>query len=271
MHTRPQYRVNQSGWNFCVWPVLALLLSMAGASTTLQASYIMNQIGSGSITTSGTTAGDNVFFASAITLNRSATGYGDTSPNHPEVIEGVYYTYSFTVPGNLNNEADFDAQIQMGGLWSGWGDPGNGIWQNGPTSSSWNRGIRYQHRYPGETATTQPATSYVPPTSTIAVPSVGDVLSVSVLLLGLTNDIQFIYSNLTTGESFTYTYLFSADPSSAVPTGNLTFDRITFRTDSGPITMDYTYGTLHIVPEPTRALLLMLGICGALMHRRRQG
>lgn len=245
----------------------AITIASLSLVTPATASYVMQQVGAGTATLVGenTTKMASVSF-STLTLNRSAVGYGDTSPANPTVIEGVYYTYTFTVPGS-GSTPRFDVQNQMSGLWSGWGDPANGIYQNGPTSSSWSRGTRYQHRYPGDTTTSFP-TGQTPPVSTIPLPAVGDVLSVGVYLLGLTNDIDFVYSNLTTGDSFTYTYKFTDTPSSGVPTGNLSFNGISFRSDANVTTMDYTFGTLHVVPEPSRTLLLSLAISLILLRRK---
>ncbi|WP_166442538.1 PEP-CTERM sorting domain-containing protein [Phragmitibacter flavus] len=251
--------------------LVTLLLSLSAGllPREVDAAYVLNQVGSGTATltiapppASQTQASGTVNFA-AITVNRSAPGFGDTTMNNPNVIEGAYYTYTFTAPGTAN----FDVQNQMGGLWSGWGSPNNGIFQNGPTTSSWARGLRYQHRYPDDTTSSFPVGSTVPNNTTLAVPTAGDILSVGIYLNAISNEIDYVYSNLTTGESFSYTFT-----NAGVPADNiLSFNNIAFRSDSGITTFAYTYGTLAVVPEPGRIslLALALGICVLRRSRRR--
>lgn len=244
----------------------ALLLALIALCpvSAVQAAYLITQVGSGTATLSVTsppnagTAGSASF--STITVNRSAVGFGDTSQNNAAVIEGAYYTYSFTAPSTTN----FDVQNAMGGLWSGWGSPGNGAFQRGPTTSSWSRATRYQHDYPGGTTSSSPIGSAVPLNITLAVPTAGDRLSVGIYFNALTNEIDYVFSNLTTGQVFSYTFT-----NASIPAGNQTFSGITFRSDTGITSMDYTYGTLHVVPEPSRLLLISLAAMGLLLRRRR--
>lgn len=257
---------------------LCLLTFLGLSATPLQAAVIMTnygnltQVGSGTIPTGATgtfvTAPFTTLEQSLMQVNRSAAGFG----SHTSTVEGVYFTYSFTasVAGSVPSQARFDAQIQMGGIWSGWGND-IGKWQNGPTTSSWSRLTRYQHVYPGGTPTSTVVLVGSEPSpdpsvllnSTLAVPRVGDVLSVTVMLNAVNNTISSIYSNLTTGETFEYTFL---NPN--VPTGNLSFSNMQFRSDSNISSFNYSFGTL-VAPEPSRAILLLVGGISLFGTRRR--
>jgi hypothetical protein len=256
--------------SFLHFPPLGwLLLALLGAvfTSASQAAYVLTEVGSGTATltlppppSASNQAMGSVSFA-AITVNRSAPGFGDVTNNNPGVIEGAYYTYTFVTPSTAN----FDVQHTMGGLWSGWGSPGNGAFQRGPTTSSWSRALRYQHDYPGTNPTSSaPVGSTVPPNTTLDVPTAGDLLSVGVYMNAITDSIDYIFSNLTTGQTFSYTFT-----NAGLPTGNISFSGISFRSDTGITSFDYTYGTLAVIPEPDRLLLLGLAGMPLLLRRRR--
>lgn len=272
--------LSSSLYFWCLAAVLCL------GVTSLQAAVIMTnygnltQVGSGTKATGATGTFVTESFSTAeqalMQVNRSATGFG----LHTSAVEGVYFTYSFTasVAGSNPLLARFDAQIQMnsqlGYIWSGWGQD-IGKWQNGPTTSSWSRGTRYQHVYPGGTPTSTVNLVNNEPTpdasvllnSTLAAPRVGDVLSATVMLNAVNNTISSIYTNVTTGETFVYTFL---NPN--ISGGNLlSFNNIQFRSDSNISSFNYSFGTL-VAPEPGRAVLLLVGgICllGVRQRRRR--
>ncbi len=54
-------------------------------------------------------------------------------------------------------------------------------------------------------------------------------------------------------------------------TGTFTLDVSSLNLGGLIASFDNSSGILSIAPEPSRALLLMLGLCGALMRRRRMG
>jgi hypothetical protein len=206
-----------------------------------------------------------------MTINRSAPGFGETGGIDMTTVEGVFYTYTFAANPNATNT--FDVQNQMNQLWSGWGSPNNGLWQRGPTSSTWNRGVRFQHDYPTGTATNRSSTDPDPtfPTdlnTSIHPPAAGDLLRVEVYLDAIRNEIDYIYHNLTAGQSYSYTV---TQPFAGVPLTNLSFNSIQFRTDvsGGATQFAYTFGTFGVVPEPSRALLLAMAPLALLLTRRR--
>jgi len=83
---------------------------------------------------------------------------------------------------------------------------------------------------------------------TTGTPAVGDVFN----LMDWTGLLNFTGSNTTlTAANFDFT--------AAGFTGEFTFDTSAFT----------TYGIIVVVPEPSRALLLMLGLAGLLLRRRR--
>ncbi|MDZ7616989.1 MAG: PEP-CTERM sorting domain-containing protein, partial [Patescibacteria group bacterium] len=67
------------------------------------------------------------------------------------------------------------------------------------------------------------------------------------------------------GSRFQY---LTTDP--ALPAGNLSFNGITFRSDTGALDMSYTYGTLLAVPEPSSLVLLVVAGMGCALRRRRR-
>jgi|GEM_PF-6267632 len=264
------------------WIVLIFVLGLF-ASGSAQGAYLLNQLGAGSITrgeagwASGNIA-DNISL-SGMSINRTAPGFGDTTTNFSNVIEGVYMQYSFTAS---SGGAAFDAQISMSGIWSGWGSANNGssnpanytLYQYGPTTSNWNRGTRYQHGYPGDSLPAQ--TSFngsftlndpvVTRNTTLGEPSAGDQLSVTVYLNAITNVLEYEYNNLTTGEVFTYTYVNANIPTSTT----LSFGTLSMRSDTPGVTaFSYSYGTLGVVPEPGRAALVLFGACALAFRRKR--
>ena len=249
---------------------LLLALASPGAHG---AAMLLNQVGSGSVTIGAGAGNSQTVNFPAIGIDRTASGFGETGGIAMSTVEGVFYTYTFNlVPGSGGR---FDVQHQMNQLWSGWGSANNGEWQRGPTSSTWNRGVRFQHDYPGGTPTTRAGTPGqnapgfpLVPNNTLFEPTAGDLLRVEVYLDAIRNEIDYVYSNLTTGETFSYTV---PESIAGVPTSNiLNFNSIAFRTDfGGPTTFDYTYGTFGVVPEPGRALLLTAGLLGWMTRRRR--
>lgn len=249
--------------------ITALLLLLSPAA---QGSLILTEAGSGNVTltlSSGSSHTGSTSF-STLVVNRSDPEFG----NHTTAAEGVYYTYSFAAPDvdNGAGKSNFDMQNTMGGLWSGWGDALNGAWQNGPTTGTWNRGNRRQHVYPGGTPTSTfvslppSADPTVPVNFSIHEPDAGDVLKVSVYMYAVDNTVLAVYENLTDGESFQY---LTTDPN--LPTGNMYFSSINFRSDTGPLELSYTYGTLVGVPEPSSLLVFAsMGVWIVLRRSRRR-
>ena len=233
--------------------------------------FILTELGSGSKTLgqiSGSQHSGSTSF-STITVDRTDPEFG----NHTTAVEGVYYTYTFEAPSVDNGtlKSNFDVQNQMSGMWSGWGDALNGPWQNGPTTATWNRANRRQHVYLGGTPTSTfvsspPSADPTVPINTIDEPDYGDILQVSMYLNAVDNTLLTVFENLTTAESFEY---LTTDP--ALPTGNLPFSNISFRSDTSPLEITYTYGTLLAVPEPSSLLLLVVAGIGYMVCRRRRG
>lgn len=248
---------------------------LAGIATLIPqlsfGSFVLTEVGNGTATLTGATSQVNATVTfSGMTVDRGAAGFGDNTTT----VEGAYYTYSFTAPSVDNGAGDsnFDVQNTMGSntgnqLWSGWGDDLNGPWQEGPTTSTWARGNRRQHLYSGANGnstfvSSPPASDASVPVSGLSLPEFGDLLKVSVYLNAVDNTILSVYENLTKSESFEY---LTTDAN--LPGGNLTFNTLYLRSDTGLSSMDYTYGTL-VVPEPSTALLGMLG--GLALLRRRK-
>ncbi len=243
-------------------PALLVLISQAA-----HGAFILTEAGSGSVTLSGSNG--SVSFA-ALTVDRTNPEFG----NHTTAVEGVYYTYTFTAPSvdNAEGKSNFDVQNNMDGLWSGWGDARNGSWQYGPTTGTWNRGNRRQHGYLGGTATSTfvsipPGPDLnVPLNATLNEPEYGDVLKASVYLNAVDNTVLTVYENVTKGESFEY---LTTDPD--LPSGNMSFDRIAFRSDASVAEFDYTYGTLVVaVPEPSTFVIAAFGLLGLIGFGRRR-
>jgi len=254
--------------------LISLLLVLAGFVLT-QAAMVLTQVGSGTVTPTvfPTNQSGIPITTTAMTVNRTAVGFGDLTPNNPNVIEGVYFTYEFTVGANATT---FDMQNQLnstsGSMWGGWGGSSGGQFQRGPTTSNWSRGIRYQHGYSTgvssnwDTTITpngnNPALT-VPLNTTLLAPLAGHRLHSAIYLNAVTDSIDYVFTNLTTGETFMTTRTGVGSPTSTA-----TYNSLLIRGgDVSDIT--YTYGTIAIVPEPSRAILLGFAGLALFFHRRR--
>lgn len=250
-----------------------ITLVILSLSLPMHAAYVLESLGSGSTALTGTPTRHAAISFTPFTVNRSATGFGNITETQPSIIEGAWFQYTFTVPSTGGTNPNFDMQNTMGGMWSGMGGPTNGEWQRGPTTSTWSRGIRIQHDYRdrvGTNATVRPATAVeITPTlnTTLAMPKANEVISVLMVFNAITNDFEYTYRNLTTNEVFQHTILGSV---SAAPTSNITFNTLNLRSDSGIEFLDYSFGSLHVVPEPTKPLLLLAGIFLLSCIRRRK-
>lgn len=250
---------------------LAIAALQFSATLSVKAAYHFTTLASGTqqlVLSSGSMHTSTVNFATN-TVNRSATGFGDQSLNAANVIEGMWMQYSFTVPSG--KASNFDMQHTMGGMWSGFGGPMTGEWQRGPTSSTWNRNTRVQHDFvdrPGTAATLRGTDATVPIVgSTLSMPADGDVFQVLMVLNAITNSLEYTYTNLTKNEVFTYTL---TNAHSGIPNTNLSFNNWILRSDVGPITsVNYSLGTLHVIPEPSIPMLLAGGFTIVACMRRR--